>query len=91
MMVGDSRVYVPSETKYSIGNEDQVPVGTTTFTTANTVIHQYYYLDETGKTDEKGKDTNEPNNYPDAWEYKATFIVKNGHGTPTPRRQRHDR
>ena len=77
-------VYVPSETKYSIGNEDQVPVGTTTFTTANTVIHQYYYLDETGKTDEKGKDTNEPNNYPDAWEYKATFIVKNGQWDTNP-------
>ena len=77
-------VYVPSETKYSIGNRDQVPVGTTTFTTANTVIHQYYYLDETGKTDEKGKDTNEPNNYPDAWEYKATFIVKNGQWDANP-------
>ena len=77
-------VYVPSETKYSVDNGDKVPVGTTTFTTANTVIHQYYYLDETGKTDEKGKDTNEPNNYPDAWEYKATFIVKNGQWDTNP-------
>ena len=77
-------VYVPSETKYSVGNGAKVPVGTTTFTTANTVIHQYYYLDETGKTDEKGKDTNEPNNYPDAWEYKATFIVKNGQWDTNP-------
>lgn len=77
-------VYVPSETKYSVGNGDKVPVGTTTFTTANTVIHQYYYLDETGKTDENGKDTNEPNNYPDAWEYKATFIVKNGQWDTNP-------
>ena len=77
-------VYVPSETKYSVGNGDKVPVGTTTFTEANTVIHQYYYLDKTGKTDEKGKDTNEPNNYPDAWEYKATFIVKNGQWDTNP-------
>ena len=77
-------VYVPSETKYSVGNGDKFPVGTTTFTEANTVIHQYYYLDKTGKTDEKGKDTNEPNNYPDAWEYKATFIVKNGQWDTNP-------
>ena len=77
-------VYVPSETKYSVGNGAKVPVGTTTFTEANTVIHQYYYLDKTGKTDEKGKDTNEPNNYPDAWEYKATFIVKNGQWDTNP-------
>ena len=79
-------VYVPSETKYSIGNGDKVPVGTTTFTTANTVIHQYYYLDETGMPgkDNEGKDTDTPNGQPDAWEYKATFIVKNGQWDTNP-------
>ena len=79
-------VYVPSETKYSVGNGDKVPVGTTTFTTANTVIHQYYYLDETGTPgkDSEGKDTDTPNGQPDAWEYKATFIVKNGQWDTNP-------
>ena len=77
-------VYVPSETKYSVGNENKGSVANVTFTEANTVIHQYYYLDKTGKTDEKGKDTNEPNNYPDAWEHKATFIVKNGQWDTNP-------
>ena len=79
-------VYVPSETKYSVGNGDIVPVGTTTFTTANTVIHQYYYLDETGTPgkDNEGKDTDTPNGQPDAWEYKATFIVKNGQWDTNP-------
>ena len=77
-------VYVPSETKYSINDGDKIPVGNATYTEANTVIHQYYYLDETGKTNENGKDTNEPNNYPDAWEYKATFIVKNGQWDTNP-------
>ena len=79
-------VYVPSETKYSVGNGDKVPVGTTTFTEANTVIHQYYYLDETGTPgkDSEGKDTDTPNGQPDAWEYKATFIVKNGQWDTNP-------
>ena len=77
-------VYVPSETKYSVDNKNKGSVANVTFTEANTVIHQYYYLDKTGKTDEKGKDTNEPNNYPDAWEYKATFIVKNGQWDTNP-------
>ena len=77
-------VYVPSETSYSVDKVDKGKVGDATFTEANTVIHQYYYLDKTGKTDEKGKDTNEPNNYPDAWEYKATFIVKNGQWDTNP-------
>ena len=77
-------VYVPSETSYSVDEVDKGKVGDATFTEANTVIHQYYYLDKTGKTDEKGKDTNEPNNYPDAWEYKATFIVKNGQWDTNP-------
>ena len=73
-------VYVPSETKYSIGNGDKVPVGTTTFTTANTVIHQYYYLDETGKIgkDEENKPTDESDEIPDAWQHKVTFKVVNG-------------
>ena len=79
-------VYVPSETKYSVGNGDKFPVGTTTFTEANTVIHQYYYLDETGTPgkDSEGKDTDTPNGQPDAWEYKATFIVKNGQWDTNP-------
>ena len=77
-------VYVPSETKYYVDTVDKGLVGDATFTEANTVIHQYYYLDETGKTNENGKDTNEPNNYPDAWEYKATFIVKNGQWDTNP-------
>ncbi len=79
-------VYVPSETKYSVGNGDKFPVGTTTFTKANTVIHQYYYLDETGTPgkDSEGKDTDTPNGQPDAWEYKATFIVKNGQWDTNP-------
>ena len=84
MNITGNYVYAPSETKYSVGNENKGSVANVTFTEANTVIHQYYYLDETGKTDEKGKDTNEPNNYPDAWEYKATFIVKNGQWDTNP-------
>ena len=73
-------VYVPSETKYSVGNGDKVPVGTTTFTTANTVIHQYYYLDETGKIGKDGenKPTDESDEIPDAWQHKVTFKVVNG-------------
>ena len=73
-------VYVPSETKYSVGNGAKVPVGTTTFTTANTVIHQYYYLDETGKIgkDKENKPTDKPDGIPDAWQYKVTFKVANG-------------
>ena len=73
-------VYAPSETKYSVGNGAKVPVGTTTFTTANTVIHQYYYLDETGKIgkDKENKPTDKPDGIPDAWQYKVTFQVVNG-------------
>ena len=73
-------VYAPSETKYSVGNGDKVPVGTTTFTTANTVIHQYYYLDETGETgkDKENKPTDKPDGIPDAWQHKVTFKVVNG-------------
>ena len=73
-------VYVPSETKYSVGNGDKFPVGTTTFTEANTVIHQYYYLDETGNLgeDEKGNPTDKKDGIPDAWQYKVTFKVANG-------------
>ena len=82
--ISGNYVYVPSETSYSVGEVDKGKVGDATYTEANTVIHQYYYLDKTGKTDEKGKDTNEPNNYPDAWEYKATFIVKNGQWDTNP-------
>ena len=73
-------VYAPSETKYSVGNGDKVSVGTTTFTTANTVIHQYYYLDETGETgkDKENKPTDKPDGIPDAWQHKVTFKVVNG-------------
>ena len=73
-------VYAPSETKYSVGNGDKVPVGTTTFTTANTVIHQYYYLDETGETgkDKENKPTDKHDGIPDAWQHKVTFKVVNG-------------
>ena len=73
-------VYAPSETKYSVGNENKGSVANVTFTEANTVIHQYYYLDETGKPgkDSEGKDTDTPNGQPDAWEYKVTFKVVNG-------------
>ena len=79
-------VYVPSETKYSINDGNKVPVGNATFTEANTVIHQYYYLDKTGTPgkDNEGKDTDTPNGQPDAWEYKATFIVKNGQWDTNP-------
>ena len=73
-------VYAPSETKYSVGNEDKGSVANVTFTEANTVIHQYYYLDETGKIgkDEENKPTDKPDGIPDAWQYKVTFQVVNG-------------
>ena len=73
-------VYVPSETKYSVGNENRGLVGNATFTEANTVIHQYYYLDETGNLgeDEKGNPTDKKDGIPDAWQYKVTFKVVNG-------------
>ena len=73
-------VYVPSETSYSVGKVDKGKVGDATFTEANTVIHQYYYLDETGKTgkDEENKPTDKPDGIPDAWQYKVTFKVVNG-------------
>ena len=73
-------VYVPSETKYSVGNEDKGLVANVTFTEANTVIHQYYYLDETGNLgeDEKGNPTDKKDGIPDAWQYKVTFQVVNG-------------
>ena len=73
-------VYAPSETKYSVGNENKGSVANVTFTEANTVIHQYYYLDETGKIgkDEKNKPTDESDEIPDAWQHKVTFKVVNG-------------
>ena len=73
-------VYVPSETKYSVDNKDRGLVGNATFTEANTVIHQYYYLDETGDLgeDEKGNPTDKKDGIPDAWQYKVTFKVVNG-------------
>ena len=82
---GKNYVYVPSETTVTINGGNPVTLkNTDKLESNNTVIDLYYYLDETGKTDEKGKDTNEPNNYPDAWEYKATFIVKNGQWDTNP-------
>ena len=73
-------VYVPSETKYSVDDKDRGLVGNATFTEANTVIHQYYYLDETGDLgeDEKGNPTDKKDGIPDAWQYKVTFQVVNG-------------
>ena len=73
-------VHVPSETSYSVNGEDKGTVENATYTEANTVIHQYYYLDETGKTgkDEENKPTDKPDGIPDAWQYKVTFKVVNG-------------
>ena len=73
-------VYVPSETSYSVDKVDKGKVGDATYTKANTVIHQYYYLDETGKIgkDEENKPTDKPDGIPDAWQYKVTFQVVNG-------------
>ena len=73
-------VHVPSETSYSVNGEDKGTVENATYTEANTVIHQYYYLDETGKTgkDEENKPTDKPDGIPDAWQYKVTFKVSNG-------------
>ena len=84
--ISGNYVYVPSETSYSVDKVDKGKVGDATFTEANTVIHQYYYLDETGTPgkDSEGKDTDTPNGQPDAWEYKATFIVKNGQWDTNP-------
>lgn len=78
--ISGNYVYVPSETSYSVGTVDKGKVGDATFTEANTVIHQYYYLDETGKTgkDEENKPTDKPDGIPDAWQYKVTFQVVNG-------------
>ena len=76
-------VYVSSKTTYTVDKETKPLTGEPKLT-GDTTIDLYYYLDETGKTDEKGKDTNKPNNYPDAWEYKATFIVKNGQWDTNP-------
>ena len=73
-------VYVPSETSYSVDKVDKGKVGDATFTEANTVIHQYYYLDETGNLgeDEKGNPTDKKDGIPDAWQHKVTFKVVNG-------------
>ena len=78
--ISGNYVYVPSETSYSVGEVDKGKVGDATFTEANTVIHQYYYLDETGKIgkDEENKPTDESDKIPDAWQYKVTFKVVNG-------------
>ena len=73
--ISGNYVYVPSETSYSVNGKDKGTVENATYTEANTVIHQYYYLDETGKTgkDEKNKPTDESDKIPDAWQYKVTF------------------
>lgn len=73
-------VHVPSETSYSVNGQDKGTVGNATYTEANTVIHQYYYLDETGKTgkDDENNPTDESDEIPDAWQYKVTFKVVNG-------------
>ena len=73
-------VYVPSETKFTVNS------GAVTALVDGTEIHLYYYLDETGNPgkDSEGKDIDTPNDQPDAWEYKATFIVKNGQWDTNP-------
>ena len=73
-------VHVPSETSYSVNGEDKGTVENATYTEANTVIHQYYYLDETGNLggDEKGNPTDKKDGIPDAWQHKVTFKVVNG-------------
>ena len=78
--ISGNYVYVPSETSYSVDEVDKGKVGDATYTEANTVIHQYYYLDETGKIgkDEENKPTDESDKIPDAWQYKVTFQVENG-------------
>ena len=60
--------------------------GAVTALVDGTEIHLYYYLDETGNPgkDSEGKDIDTPNGQPDAWEYKATFIVKNGQWDTNP-------
>ena len=77
---GKTYVYVPSETKFTVNS------GAVTALVDGTEIHLYYYLDETGTPgkDSEGKDTDTPNGQPDAWEYKATFIVKNGQWDTNP-------
>ena len=78
--ISGNYVYVPSETSYFVGKVDKGKVGDATFTEANTVIHQYYYLDETGKIgkDEENKPTDKSDEIPDAWQHKVTFKVVNG-------------
>ena len=78
--ISGNYVYVPSETSYSVGKVDKGKVGDATYTEANTVIHQYYYLDETGNLgeDEKGNPTDKKDGIPDAWQHKVTFKVVNG-------------
>ena len=78
--ISGNYVYVPSETSYSVNGEDKGTVENATYTEANTVIHQYYYLDETGKIgkDEENKPTDKSDEIPDAWQHKVTFKVVNG-------------
>ena len=78
--ISGNYVYVPSETSYSVDKVDKGKVGDATYTEANTVIHQYYYLDETGKIgkDEENKPTDKSDEIPDAWQHKVTFKVVNG-------------
>ena len=83
---GKNYVYVPSETTVTVSGRTSKLATTSKLTANDTVIDLYYYLDETGTPgkDSEGKDIDTPNGQPDAWEYKATFIVKNGQWDTNP-------
>ena len=83
---GKNYVYVPSETMVTVNGGTSKLATNSKLTANDTVIDLYYYLDETGTPgkDSEGKDTDTPNGQPDAWEYKVTFIVKNGQWDTNP-------